>query len=83
MLCSRNLVELLSIAAFPGACSSGIEVPLVAQYSLGTAPPPVTVCIRGPIRGYIYIYSHIILIIQLLLSGGSTQSVVLKIAFNM
>ena len=37
---------------------------------LGTAPP-VTVYIRGPIKGYIY--NHIMIIIQLLLSGGSTQ----------
>ena len=34
-------------------------------------PPPVTVYIRGPIKGYIY--NHIVIIIQVLLSGGSTQ----------
>ena len=33
-------------------------------------PPPVTVYIRGPIKGYI---NHIRIIIQLLLRGGSTE----------
>ena len=46
-------------------------------WSLGWVrpPPPVTVYIRGPIKGYIYtyIYIHIIVIIQLLLRGGSTE----------
>ena len=29
--------------------------------------------IRGPIKGSIYIYNHIIIIIQLLLGGGNIQ----------
>ena len=36
-------------------------------------PHPVTVYVRGPIKGYTAIYNHIIIIIQLLLRGGSTQ----------
>ena len=39
---------------------------------VGYCPHPVTVYIRGPIKGYIYI-NHIIITIQLLLRGGSTQ----------
>ena len=38
----------------------------------GLGPHPVTLYIRGPIKGYV-IYDHIIVIIQLLLRGGSTQ----------
>ena len=39
---------------------------------IGYCPHPVTVYIRGPTRA---IYNYIILVIQLLLSGGSTQSI--------
>ena len=42
------------------------------KYVLGTAQNPVTGYIRGPNKGYIY--SHVISIIQLLLSGDSIQS---------
>ena len=54
---------------------------LIDPYILGTAPPPVAVYIRGPIKGYIYpyyIYTYIyIYIIQLLLRGrgGRTQPI--------
>ena len=40
------------------------------RFRVGYCPHPVTVYIRGPIKGYIY---HIIIIIQLLLRAGSTQ----------
>ena len=47
-------------------------------FRLGTAPPPpVTVYIRGPIKGYIY--NHNIVIIQLSLRGGSTEGLGLNL----
>ena len=51
-----------------GLCGSELQV----CYCLGTAP--VTVYIRGPIKGYIYIYIYIIVIIQLLKRGGQYPS---------
>ena len=41
--------------------------------NLGYCPHPVTVHIKGPIKGYIEPYHNFIAIIRLLLRGGSIQ----------
>ena len=50
--------------------------------AVGYCPHPVTVFMRGPINGYmnIYIYNHIVSIIELLLRGGSTQGLRFRVA---
>ena len=74
----RNLFDGLTLGR-PFCRIPGLEEVLAAQCRscYGYCPHPVTVYIRGPI-----IYNHIMIIIQLLLRGGSTQQLLLCIAIK-